>query len=91
MQKFQALEFLKSVEVFRDYSLIKLQNLNKFFTEKSFKQGDYVYKQGDESSVFFVVRKGSVLAETVIDIDEYNRYPVVRFWSFLLRPLKLGR
>lgn len=91
MQKFQALEFLKSVEVFRDYSLIKLQNLNKFFTEKSFKPGDYVYKQGDESSVFFVVRKGSVLAETVIDIDEYNRYPVVRFWSFLLRPLKLGR
>jgi CRP-like cAMP-binding protein len=82
MQKFQALEFLKGVDVFRSHSLIKLQNLNKYLTEKSFKPGDYVYKQGDESSVFFIIRKGSVLAETVIDIDEYNRYPIVRYVLF---------
>eukprot|EP00347_Sterkiella_histriomuscorum_P012747 403367377 len=76
---FQALEFLKMVDVLKGWSLIKLQNFNKFLTERAYKPGDYIYKQGDESSTFFIIRKGSVLAETIIDIDEYNRYPIVTF------------
>jgi len=72
------LEFLKTIDVLKGWSLIKLQNFNMYLTEKTYKPGDYVYRQGDESSVFYIIRKGSILAETVIDIDEYNRYPIVR-------------
>lgn len=77
----------------RTWSLIKLQNFNKFLTEKTFKPGDYIYKQGDESSVFYIIKKGSVLAETVIDIDEYNRYPIVNkiVFIFFIRAFGLGK
>lgn len=44
MQKFQALEFLKTVDVLKEWSLIKLQNFNKFLTERAYKPGDYIYK-----------------------------------------------
>lgn len=77
MQKFQALDFLKTIDVLKNQSLIKLQNLNKYLTELTFKPGDYIYKQGDEALVFYIIKRGSVLAETIIDIDEYNRYPIV--------------
>jgi len=43
-----------------------------------------VYKQGDESSVFYMIRKGSVQVETIIDIDEYNRYPIdIKTWEIV--------
>ncbi len=78
MQKFQTLDFLKTIDVLKGFSLIKLQMLNSLMTPQSFKPGDFIYKQGDESLVFYIIRKGGVLVETVIDIDEYNRYPIVR-------------
>ena len=78
MQKFQACEFLKTVNVFKPWSLIKLQNLNKELTQKTYNPGDIIYKQGDESSVFYIIKKGSVQIDTIIEIDEYNRYPIVR-------------
>jgi hypothetical protein len=77
MQKFQALDFLKTISVLKTWSLIKLQNFNKYLTEKGYQPGNIIYKQGDESSVFYIIKKGSVQVETIIDIDEYNRYPIV--------------
>lgn len=71
------MEFLKTIDILKEWSLIKLQNFNKYLTEKNYAPGNIVYKQGDESSVFYIIRKGSVLVETIIDVDEYNRYPVV--------------
>ena len=78
------MEFLKTIDVLKGWSLIKLQNFNKYLTERAYKPGDYIYKQGDESSVFYIIRKGSVLVETIIDIDEYNRYPIVNFTFSIL-------
>lgn len=92
MQKFQALDFLKTVSVLKAWSLIKLQNLNKYLTEKSYAPGNIIYKQGDESSVLYIIRKGSVSVETIVDIDVYNRYPVVIIYSLfiLVEHLNLG-
>ena len=84
MQKFAALEFLKSVFPLKDWSLIKLQEFNKFLTEKTFNPGNIIYKQGDESSVFYIIRKGSVMAETTIEIDEFNRDPIVSIYFELV-------
>jgi hypothetical protein len=44
MQKFQDLEFLKRVDVFKTWSLIKLQNFNKVINEKNYNVGDVIYK-----------------------------------------------
>jgi hypothetical protein len=77
MQKFAALEFLKSVNPLKNWSLIKLQEFNDYLTEKTYNPGNIIYKQGDESSVFYIIWKGSVLAETIIEIDDFNRYPIV--------------
>ncbi|CDW71420.1 UNKNOWN [Stylonychia lemnae] len=84
MQKIQALEFLKTIDILKGWSLIKLQNLNKELTEKNYAPGNIVYQQGDESSVFYIIKKGSVVVETVIDIDEYNRYPIdIKTWEIV--------
>eukprot|EP00347_Sterkiella_histriomuscorum_P006891 403351043 len=90
MQKFQALEFLKTIDILKNWSLIKLQNFNKYLTEKNYAPGNIVYKQGDESSVFYIIRKGSVLVETIIDIDEYNRYPVdIKTWEIVKKTKRI--
>lgn len=44
MQKFAALEFLKSVNPLKTWSLIKLQEFNKFLTEKTFNPGNIIFK-----------------------------------------------
>ena len=78
MIKFQTIDFLKTLELLKDWSYIKLKKLNKHLTEKAYSAGDFIFKQGDEATVFYLIKKGSVLIETIIDIDEFNRYPVVK-------------
>jgi hypothetical protein len=38
------------------------------------------YGQIDEDPFeFYIIKKGAILIETIIEIDEYNRFPVVKF------------
>ena len=62
--------------MFKHWSLLKLQNFNKELTLKTYNPGDFIYRQGDDSSVFYIIKRGSVQVDTVIEVDEYNRYPI---------------
>jgi len=37
-----------------------------------------LFRQGDTQKVFYIVMAGRISQDTVIDIDEFNKYPVVR-------------
>ena len=74
-QKFVNLRILKNIDFFKNWSMIRLQEFNSFLGEKNYAIGDVLYKQGAESSVFFVNVRGKLSAETEVEIDEYNRYP----------------
>ena len=43
MQKLKDLEFLKQVNYFKSWSLIKLQAFNKLINEKNYNVGDVIY------------------------------------------------
>lgn len=61
---------------------MKLQKFNKHLNEKNYNAGDIIYKQGDDAQVFYIMKRGSVLMETIIEIDDYNRYPIgIKTWE----------
>lgn len=44
MQKLKDLEFIKGIEFFKPWNLLKLQKFNKNLNEKNFNTGDIIYK-----------------------------------------------
>lgn len=44
--------------------------------EQQYLKGFTIYDIGMDPNTFYVVRKGKLIMETVIEIDSYFRYPV---------------
>lgn len=51
---------LRKVEVLKSLSVGQLQRLGDVLTEVSFKDGEYIFKQGETSSTFYVISEGTV-------------------------------
>ncbi len=54
------LEFLKKVEAFQDLTDAQLTVIEKAATEKSFQQGQQLFKEGETANHLWVVRQGRV-------------------------------
>jgi len=39
----------------------------------------YIFNQGETAEVMYIITNGKVAIETIIEIDEFNRYPIVSF------------
>lgn len=69
---------------FKDWSYIHLIELNQKFSEVRYHAGDIIYNIGQESEVFYVLKTGRIVIETIIEIEEYHKYPVVSVHSLIV-------
>lgn len=60
-QKYIAkIEFLKQINLFSSWNTKKLSEMSYLLEEKTFKKGTVLYKKGDKSNFFYIVREGEV-------------------------------
>jgi len=76
MEKMRRLEFLRSLPFFGAWDRVDLLDFNNVSEELQLTKGTTIYDIGQDPSTFYVVRKGKLIMETIIEIDSYFRYPV---------------
>lgn len=47
---------------------------------------EILFDIGKEAEVFYIIRSGRVVVETVIEIEDYNKYPIVSSFKILVHP-----
>jgi cAMP-dependent protein kinase regulator len=57
---FQVSEFLRQIDLFSGLSKQDLSNIVDAVKERSYKDGEYMFRQGDPGEDFFIISKGSV-------------------------------
>jgi hypothetical protein len=77
LQKSKRQAFLLTLPFFKDWSYIHLIELNQKFSEVRYHANDIIYNIGQESDVFYILKTGRIIIETIIEIEEYHKYPVV--------------
>ena len=58
-----------------------MNELNNYLNETNLVADDLIYDIGQDSDVFYILRSGRVTVETIIEIEDYNKYPVVSYVS----------
>ena len=76
MEKQRRLEFLSRLPFFSKWDRVSLVDFNNLSEEVTLTKGAVVYDIGQDPETFYVVRKGKLIMETIIEIDSYFRYPV---------------
>lgn len=76
MEKMRRLEFLANLTFFAAWDRVNLVDFNNFADEIKVKRGEILYDIGMDPETIYVVRKGKLIMETIIEVDNYFRYPV---------------
>jgi hypothetical protein len=69
---------LQGLPFFKDWGFIHLVELNARFNEVKYQPDDIIFNIGQDSEVFYILKSGRVIVETIIEIEDYHKYPVVR-------------
>ena len=64
--------------MFNHWDAVDLAEFNNCAEELQLTKGSKIYDIGDETSTFYIVRKGKLIMETIIEIDNYFRYPITK-------------
>ena len=76
MEKQRRFEFLSRLPFFSKWDRVSLVDFNNVAEELKVTKGTTIYDIGMDPSTVYVVRKGKLIMETIIEIDSYFRYPV---------------
>lgn len=57
-------------------STAKINDINMLSSTIIYAAGKVIYDIGKSAAYFFMVREGTVLLDTCLEIDRYNRYPL---------------
>lgn len=52
------MEFYLSLSIFNSWAYVTMKYLYYHMSKKSFKKGEIVYKENEESNYFYIVRNG---------------------------------
>lgn len=77
LQKSKRQQFLQSLAFFREWSYINLIEINAKFSEIKFQPEDIVYDIGREPDTFYILKSGRMIVETIIEIEDYHKFPIV--------------
>ncbi|CDW76421.1 cyclic nucleotide-binding domain containing protein [Stylonychia lemnae] len=75
LEKFKNLEFLQTIQPFKDWNLIKVQELNNKLNTLALKPGDNLFQQGDQAEVLYIVKDGILNISSNIGIIQYKSHP----------------
>lgn len=70
------LEFLRGLPFFSGWDRVDLLDFNNVSEELKLTKGTTIYDIGADPASFYVVRKGKLIMETIIEIDSYFRFPI---------------
>ena len=76
MEKMRRLSFLEGLPYFSKWDRVDLLDFNNASEELQLTKGTTIYDIGQDASTFYVVRRGKLIMETIIEVDTYFRYPV---------------
>ena len=64
--------------------------LNQKFNEVKYQPDDIIFNIGSDSEVFYILKTGRLIVETIIEIEDYHKFPVVIILTFSVHYLILG-
>jgi hypothetical protein len=67
---------------FKEWSYIKLLDLNNNLNEQKYQPEDLIYEIGAEPEVFYILKSGRLILETIIEVDDFNKYPIVMYSDY---------
>ena len=70
------LEFLKGLPLFDGWDPVAVSEFNNCASELKLVKGSVLYEIDEDPSAFYIVRKGKLTMETIIETDSYFRYPI---------------
>lgn len=83
-EKLKFTQFLQSVEFFRSWSPVKIQQFSSFLMSYNYTQGQTIYNLGDPSPTFYIIMSGKVQLQTQVDVSQHHRWPVGdREWELM--------
>lgn len=68
--------FMKMLPMFKEIPNYIIDLLNKQMEVRTLKPGDVLFKQGQPAKVFYIVKKGILHMNCLIDVEMYNKIPV---------------
>lgn len=75
LEKHEKTKFLMGIQFFESLSFNKNQHISNFLIEKHYHKGDVLFEVGSESNTFYIIKSGSILIQSYVDIYEKNRWP----------------
>ena len=100
MQKMNNLKFLKTLPYFQNWDPSELNKFNNQLETIVHKPGEVLFNQGEISQIFFIVKKGWLVMESILDIDlfykcpsSYNKWTITKMTrrvKFKVKELKEG-
>lgn len=73
------LNFLQGLPLFNNWSHDKIQNFNFLLDEQICTYGEVIYDIGSDVDKIFILKSGKASVETFIEVEQTNRYPIVRY------------
>ena len=58
-------------------------DLNNYMNEQKYQPDDIIYEIGSEGEVFYVLKQGKLAVETIIEIEDYHKYPIVTITVYI--------
>ena len=63
-------------EIFSSWTKAKILGLNENYVHQlRYKQGDVIYDIGQPSGVFYIIKEGKAIQETIIEQETNMKYP----------------
>ena len=76
LERQKRLEFLAALPFFKPWDRVNVVDFNNFAEEIHLPKGKTLYDIGNEPNTIYIVRRGKLIQETIIEIDSYFRYPI---------------
>ena len=75
-EKYNFTLFLHTIQFFDTWQLVKVHRLSNALISTHFTAGQVVYEKGAKSASLYIVKEGQIEIQTIIRLDESNRWPI---------------
>jgi len=86
-------------EFLNELTFNRVMEFNSLLQEQRFYPSDIIYDQDSDSNVFYIVKRGKVAIQTIVELESENIYPNNKKWNvlktkkkcmYMVRELKAG-
>ena len=56
-------------------------DLNNYLNEQKYQPDEIIYDISQDPEVFYILKSGRLILETMIEIEDFHKYPIVIFFK----------